>query len=458
MSLNLNEIVGNIFYTDKKEQEEEEKKASELQEKTGALLGTTDKPATKQYNPFVKENGELFNPYLDYQKILDNSNVSQVAKRYIAQATGLTPTVTPVQTSTSSNNGFSSTIDDIGFISAKYESGGNGGTISNDTGGLSYGISQFNTGSGSAANFVSWLKKTNPEMASAFGNYQAGTSNFSNAWTQTYSKYGEAFTKLQKKFTYEHFVMPLVNLAKQKTGIDYTRSTALLELVYSTAVQFGAGNLGLSALGNVNSGMSDTDIINASYDKKIANYKSFFSSSSSAVQEGVRKRFQSERNDVLALVGKGKSPKISGTGKYSSLVGTKVAKTDTYKNDAAYGQCVWYVRGRMKEKFGKDWGAIGNANQVWYNVPSQARLQPTADNIKPDTVASYKIGSSGSQYGHVIYIEDVVGDTVYFTEGGSGYHRSGNDGVVKKTTKQNLLNGTGGYGSGLIGLVDINKI
>lgn len=115
----MKDIVGNIFYTDKKEKAAEEQKTAELQQKMGNVFGTNEKPTTNTYNPFLNKNGELFNPNLNYQKLLDNPSVSQVTKKYISQATGLSPTVTEQTTSvndavvpstdntyTSSKNGF----------------------------------------------------------------------------------------------------------------------------------------------------------------------------------------------------------------------------------------------------------------------------------------------------------------------------------------------------------------
>jgi murein DD-endopeptidase MepM/ murein hydrolase activator NlpD len=276
--------------------------------KVNALLNPTE------YNPFLDRSGNLFNKYIDYQAVLDNPNVTQKAKEFISKATGLTSTpaktenfsisigqfpVSGVQTPETSN-------DKLGFISAKYESGGyNPGAISSgkgDYGGVSYGVSQFSTKTGSADKFADWLKKSNPKIGSYFGNAKAGTTEFSNAWKKAYADFGDEFANLQTQYSYDNFVKPLADLAKQKTGIDYNRSPALRELIYSTAIQFGGGNLGLSALGNVNANMSDKEIINASYDKKISNYKSFFSSSSRDVQESVKNRFANERNDVLALL------------------------------------------------------------------------------------------------------------------------------------------------------------
>lgn len=311
MGFNLKDIVGNIFHTDEKEKATEQKKAADLQQKVNNTFGTGD-----TYNPFLKKNGELFNPNLNYQQLLDNPNISQRAKNYISQATGLTQTTKPktenmVKSSGTSNNkykrqSFNDNNKGIGFISSKYESGGDGGAVSSgkgDAGGVSYGVSQFSSTKGSADKFVSWLKNTNPDMASEFKNYKAGTTEFSNAWKNTFSKYGDSFTNVQKQYTFDNYVKPLADLAKQNLGIDYTRSTALKELLYSTAIQFGSGSLGLSALGNATLGMSDEEIVNASYDKKISNYKNYFKSSSSAVQESVKNRFINERKDVLQLLG-----------------------------------------------------------------------------------------------------------------------------------------------------------
>ncbi len=46
----------------------------------------------KPYNPFVDKNGNLINPYINYQKVLDDDNVTKRAKQYIQEATGIQPT------------------------------------------------------------------------------------------------------------------------------------------------------------------------------------------------------------------------------------------------------------------------------------------------------------------------------------------------------------------------------
>lgn len=52
----------------------------------------------REYNPFLDRNGNLINPYVNYQNVLDNDNVSAKAKDFIQQATGLSPTVKAAKT------------------------------------------------------------------------------------------------------------------------------------------------------------------------------------------------------------------------------------------------------------------------------------------------------------------------------------------------------------------------
>ena len=63
---------------------------SPVRQKVSQIYGTNQNQ--NSYNPFLKRNGELLNPYINYQKVLDNSGVTQKAKEFISQATGLTPT------------------------------------------------------------------------------------------------------------------------------------------------------------------------------------------------------------------------------------------------------------------------------------------------------------------------------------------------------------------------------
>lgn len=296
----VSEKINQLLYP-----EEEQKKA--VQQKTNAYLT----------NPFLRRDGSLANKYLDYQAIVNNAATSDKVKKYIAEATGITPkiqktvSVASENTTANADSGNTPKLADtgkfngkIGFVSAKYEAGGwNPGRVSSgagDHGGVSYGMPQFSTTQGSAKSFVNWLKQTNPEMGNMFGNYSPGSAEFTNAWKNVAEQHGDDFGNLQNQYTYDNMVVPFIQRAKKETGVDLSATPALRELAFSTAAQFGGA--GTYALGNINPNMSETEIINAVYDNKINNYKTYFRSSSSNVQAGVRNRFINERNDLLALV------------------------------------------------------------------------------------------------------------------------------------------------------------
>lgn len=70
--------------------------------KVSKVLNSGNEKASGIVNPFLNRDGSLVNPYMDYQKILDSGNVSDKAKSFIQQATGLTPTVKQQNTVTPS--------------------------------------------------------------------------------------------------------------------------------------------------------------------------------------------------------------------------------------------------------------------------------------------------------------------------------------------------------------------
>lgn len=308
--------MGNIFHTDEKEREATKQRALALQQKLGNADGTIGKYS---YNPFLKRNGELMNPHINYRKLLDSPNVSDTVKGYIQKATGLSPT--PIETSISD--------DSRKDVLSRYKE---------------------------IRELIGTQPKTDTET-----DIEIDTETQSETAPQTQP---ETQSEIQTK-------------APQKTETQT------------------------------------------------------------------------------------KTP--PNTSSIEKSVGKRIADTAKYNNNAAKGQCVWYVRGRAVEKLGVDTGAIGNANEMYYGAKASARLSPTADNIKANTILSYKFGTStaGMKYGHVIFIEDVVGDTVYYTEGGSGYYQNGTDGVVKTATKEQILKGVNSsgatIGSSPVGLIDLSK-
>ncbi len=110
-----------------------------------------------------------------------------------------------------------------------------------------------------------------------------------------------------------------------------------------------------------------------------------------------------------------------------SNLGKRLGNFNSYcYNDGIRGQCVWYVRGRAKEKVGVNTGIRGDA-KTWY---AQAIHKGTA--LKSDSIACF----GGGCYGHVIYIELVENGNVYYTEANANADNKlgSDDGILKKST------------------------
>lgn len=119
MSLSLNDIIGNIFHSDEKQKTTEEQNLTNLSQKANNIFGTGRKP----YNPFLNKSGELVNPYIDYQGLLDSPNTATAIKDYIILATGLKPNEQPTYKKDTSNES----------ITDKYESFKNEISYNDDT-------------------------------------------------------------------------------------------------------------------------------------------------------------------------------------------------------------------------------------------------------------------------------------------------------------------------------------
>lgn len=400
-----------------------------------------------EFNPFTKRNGELVNPYINYQKVLDNPGVSERAKEYITKATGLVQS--PVQVS---------------------ETQGYADYTASDKNSVS-----FNGNLDSASLAMLDVTKELPKLSS-----------------------GQIKSIIEKHFANSKVVKPSdaegIFKAQQDTGMSALAilSIGALESGYGTSNIanktnniWGYGATNSNPMGNAHRydqmslGASQfaNEYLNTYYGKYGAKSIYAAGTGNNPAKKGYAYYDDGTINtkwakDVGAIMGNfyntAKSAVKStehteGSSSGSFRPGTRIANTAAYNNSAAKGQCVWYVRGRAKEKLGVDTASMGNANQMWYNA-GPAKVAATQDNIRPDMIVSYKYGTSsaGQKYGHVIYIEDVVGDTVYYTEGGSGYFKNGTDGVVKTATKDGILKGvnTSGkrMGSSIIGLIDVKKL
>lgn len=101
-----------------------------------------------------------------------------------------------------------------------------------------------------------------------------------------------------------------------------------------------------------------------------------------------------------------------------------------------YGECTWFCWGRAHEKCGKSIQFIGSNNGgEWYDncnySASGVTKIPASEGPATNSICCCT-GSTSA--GHVIFVELVDGDTVYYTEA----HVGGVDGVVKSCSKSDF--------------------
>jgi len=202
----------------------------------------------------------------------------------------------------------------LGWLSEKYEVGKNGGpgTISTgkgDKGGVSYGMFQLASRTGTAQKFADRF------YPQEFKGKKPGTVEFNAAWRQLAEKDPAGFAAKQRQFIKETHYDPVVRNLRKDVGLDANaRSSAVQNFLWSVSVQFGTkGGTRLveqalkqaAGKGSVSS-LSEEQIlraINAERGREDDKGNLVrFKSSSKAVQEGVRKRYGNELRDALELL------------------------------------------------------------------------------------------------------------------------------------------------------------
>lgn len=129
----------------------------------------------------------------------------------------------------------------LGALSERYESGGRGpGTVSSgagDPGGVSYGLYQLASRTGTAAAF---LAAEGVRWSREFLAKAPGSPAFSAAWQAVAAREGDAFAEAQHAFVERTHYRPAVDAVKAQTGLDLDgRALAVRDACWSCAVQHG---------------------------------------------------------------------------------------------------------------------------------------------------------------------------------------------------------------------------
>lgn len=205
--------------------------------------------------------------------------------------------------------------EELGKLSAKYETGGRGpGTVSTgvgDPGGVSYGSYQMATKMGTVKSFVS---QPGFPWAQDFQSLTPGTAEFTAVWKRIAANQTDAFQKAQHQYIKKtHYDVLCAKILNEDCVDVNTRSRALQDVVWSTAVQHGGATpIVHRACNGLSCKPADTQydeqLIRAIYGergkRKSDGNLAYFSKSSPNVQTGVANRFKSECQDALSMLAK----------------------------------------------------------------------------------------------------------------------------------------------------------
>lgn len=205
----------------------------------------------------------------------------------------------------------------LGALSQRYECGGRGpGTVSsgrNDPGGVSYGLYQLASLTGTCAAFVAAEGK---RWAGRFGEALPGSEGFTAAWRAIAAEEPEAFAAAQHAFIERTHYRPAVAAVLAETGLDLdARAQAVRDAVWSTAVQHGAAARLLAsavrtadALSPRGSARHDRALVEAIYAARVSHVRKVAARPGTApgqrrlLESLVTNRYASERIAALAML------------------------------------------------------------------------------------------------------------------------------------------------------------
>lgn len=233
----------------------------------------------------------------------ENSGFALKPGDFIRGKTSVKKTTEQPKGKTLSQNG------EIGTLSARFESGGDGiAAIGYDgTGGTSYGKYQIASRVGGMTDFLKFLDREAPDMAGRLR--KAGPADtggrkgkMPEVWRDIAREEPERFERLQENFIREsHYQPALAAIVKRTRLMEDKISPVMREVIWSTAVQHGPA--GAARLFDRADNMSGEET-GPAYERKLINNvyalrSGQFGSSSREVQASVARRFVQEK--MLAL-------------------------------------------------------------------------------------------------------------------------------------------------------------
>jgi hypothetical protein len=203
----------------------------------------------------------------------------------------------------------------LGDLSAKYESNGNPASISDgmfDSGGKSYGMYQLASNDGSVHSYLGWLKRNGYWFANQLLEHPIGSDQFDDSWTFLgKGENKEDFAKAQHEYIKYAYYDPTIEALKAN-GYDIEKHHEVMkDVVWSRAVQYGAGNVvemftkACNSLGHPNLSYVDDKWFDKAMIKAI--YLDVCSSDewtdgSPNLRYGLYSRFKRECEDALAKI------------------------------------------------------------------------------------------------------------------------------------------------------------
>lgn len=203
----------------------------------------------------------------------------------------------------------------LGYISAREESNGNPGIVSqnpNDKGGASFGVWQLSSKMGSVDAFLEFIKDKNPRIYYQLidakdkdgGEFD---ENFINEWKKVADHYYDDFYELQRKFIKDDYYDTVIKMARKNNinlepFLDFNSTS---NMIWSTSVQHGPGGT-INILKKISLNSPIEDIISNIYEERIKIIAKSYPPDSPnlgvvALYNGIKNRLENEKEEIIRI-------------------------------------------------------------------------------------------------------------------------------------------------------------